>query len=241
MAKIIRASVSWISPAPTGQGVARHLEHRRVARIPPDQDPVTRRQAGHRLLHQVRDRDHVLFGSWRDGSAAVLRDLLRFDLHQRHHAAAVALAHLDHPGQQRVAAVDQVVAEQHRERLVADVPVGAQHGVAEPLRVALPHVVHGGQLAGLAYLGQAFAGLLGGQRLLQLVGPVEMVLDGDLAAPSDEQHVIQAGGDGLLHHVLDRRLVDDRQHSLGVALVVGKNLVPRPTAGITALVTSVMG
>ena len=48
--------------------------------------------------------------------------------------------------EQRVALVDQVVAEQHRERLVADVLLGAQHRVAEALRVALADVVDVGEV-----------------------------------------------------------------------------------------------
>ena len=57
--------------------------------------------------------------------------------------------HLDHAGQQRVARVDQVVAEEHGEGLVADVRGGAQDGVPETARVALADVVHGRQVAGL--------------------------------------------------------------------------------------------
>src|SRR2546425_8018278 len=34
---------------------------------------VARRRAGHRLLHQIRYRDHVLLGGRRDRRAAVLR------------------------------------------------------------------------------------------------------------------------------------------------------------------------
>ncbi len=215
--------------AAPGRGVAQHVEHGGVADVAADQDPVAGRRAGHRLLHQVRDRDHVLLGGRRDRRAAVLRDLLRVHFHQRHHAAAVALAHPDHPGQQRVTAVDDVVAEQHRERLGADVLGGAQDGMAEPLRVALAHVVHGGELAGLAHLGEPLGVLLGGQRLFQLVGPVEVVLDGALAPPGDHQHVVQAGRDGLLHDVLDGRLVDHRQHLLGRGL--GRGQEPGTQAG----------
>jgi hypothetical protein len=167
-------------------------------------------------------RSVTVFGGRRDRGAAVLGDLLRVHLHQRDHAAAVPPAHLDHLGQQRVAAVDDVVAEQHRERLVAHVLGGAEHGVAEALRVALAHVVHGGQLAGFAHLGQPLGVVLGGQRLLELVGPVEVVLDGDLAPAGDHQHVVEAGRDGLLHDVLDGRLVDDGKHLLGRRLGSGQ-------------------
>jgi hypothetical protein len=118
--------------------------------------------------------------------------------------------------------VDEVVAEQHRERLVAHVLGRAEHGVAEPLRVALAHVVHGGQLAGLAHLGQPFEVVLGGQRLFELVVPVEVIFDGALAPAGDHQHVVQAGRDGLLHDILDGGLVDHRQHFLGCRLGRGQ-------------------
>src|ERR1700753_1517385 len=61
---------------------------------------------------------------------------------------AHTLAPLDHPGQQRVPRVDEVAAEQHRERLVADMTGRAQHGVTEAARVALAHAVKRGQLGG---------------------------------------------------------------------------------------------
>jgi hypothetical protein len=47
--------------------------------------------------------------------------------------------------------------------------------------------------------------------------------------------VADAGLVGLFHRVLDQRLVDDRQHFLGLALVAGRNRVPRPATGNTAL------
>ena len=54
--------------------------------------------------------------------------------------------------------------------------------------------------------------------VLQLVGHVEMVLDGLLAAPGDQDDVLDAGVDGFLHHVLDHRLVHQGQHFLGLGL-----------------------
>ena len=43
---------------------------------------------------------------------------------------------------------------------------------------------------------------------------VEVVLDRALAPAGDEQHARDAGPHQLLDHVLDDRLVDDRQHLL---------------------------
>ena len=71
--------------------------------------------------------------------------------------------------------------------------------------------------------------------VLELEVAVEVVLDGALAATGDDEDVVDAGAHGLLDHVLDGRLVDDRQHLLRLAFVAGRNRVPRPAAGITAL------
>ena len=43
---------------------------------------------------------------------------------------------------------------------------------------------------------------------------VEMVLDHALVAAGDEDEMLDAGLAGLVHHVLDQRPVDDRQHFL---------------------------
>src|SRR3989442_15400692 len=53
---------------------------------------------------------------------------------------------------------------------------------------------------------------------LQLVGLVEVILDGALVAPGDEDHLGDARRGRLLHRVLDQRLVDDRQHLLRARL-----------------------
>jgi hypothetical protein len=47
---------------------------------------------------------------------------------------------------------------------------------------------------------------------------VEVILDRVLAAPRDQDNVLRARGDGLLDAVLDDRLVDQRQHLLGLGL-----------------------
>ncbi len=59
-------------------------------------------------------------------------DLRRLDLDQRDDAAAETLLYLDHARQQWIPHVDQVVTEQNREGLVADVLRGDQHGVPKP-------------------------------------------------------------------------------------------------------------
>ena len=131
-------------------------------------------------------------------------------------------------GQQRVAGVDQVVAEQHREGLVADVRGRAQHGVAETARVALAYVVHGREVAGLLHLGEPVRVALAGQRRLQLVVPVEVVLQGALVAPGDHEDVDSPAATASSTTYWIAGLSTTGSISFGVALVAGRNRVPSP-------------
>src|SRR5579863_9697747 len=167
--------------APARRGLAQHAEHGRVADVAADDDPAARRLAGHRLFDQVGDDDHVFFRGRGHRDATVLGYLLGIDLHQRDDAAAVALAYLHHPGEQAVLGIDEVVTEQDGERLGAHVLGRAEHRVAEPARISLPDVVHVGEFARLAHERQTVRVVLGRQRFLELVGTVEVVLDGPLA------------------------------------------------------------
>ena len=60
------------------------------------------------------------------------------------------------------------------------------------------------------------------EKRLELLRHVEVILDGVLAAAGDEDDVGDAGGDRLLDAVLDGRLVDERQHFLGLRLGGGE-------------------
>ena len=57
---------------------------------------------------------------------------------------------------------------------------------------------------------------------LELDVDVEVILDGVLAAAGDEDHVVDARRQGFLDAVLDSRLVDERQHFLGLGLGRGQ-------------------
>ncbi len=83
---------------------------------------------------------------------------------------------------------------------------------ARLLLAGIGDVAGGGQQA----LDDLDVGLLaaGLQRVHQLVGIVEMVLDRALAAAGDEDQFLDPGGAGLFDGVLDQRLVDDGQHFL---------------------------
>ena len=124
--------------------------------------------------------------------------------------------------------MDEVVAQEHGERFVAHVFRRAEHGMAEAFRGALPDRVDRGELVGLADEFEPGGVALGLEHFLELGSPVEVVLDGPLAAAGDQQDVADPGGYRFLHDVLDGRRVDDRQHLLGYRLGGGQE--PRSQA-----------
>src|SRR3712207_2044145 len=119
--------------AAAGLGAVQDVEDVRVEDVPADDRVVGGGVGRVGLLDQAADLDDVAVLGGLHGRAAVEVDLLRGDLHEGDDAAAALLLDLDHALQQGVAGVDQVVAEEHGEGLVADVRSGAQDGVAEAL------------------------------------------------------------------------------------------------------------
>ena len=95
--------------------------------------------------------------------------------------------------------------------------LGAQHGMAQAQHAVLAHIgkmhvvhAHRAQQLQQGLLASRF------QLAFKLVGGVEMVFNGALAAAGDEDHMADAGGVGLFHRILNQRLVDHRQHFLGL-------------------------
>ena len=70
---------------------------------------------------------------------------------------------------------------------------------------------------------------------LELGVGVEVIFDRALERAGDEHQPCGRPPRAPLPRVLDQRLVDDRQHLLGLALVAGKKRVPRPATGKTAV------
>ncbi len=131
---------------------------------------------------------------------------------------AQLLVDVDHLPERRRVRVDDVVAEDHHERLVADQAFGDEHGVAEAERLALADVREVDEVGDLADLGKQIRLAARLEKRLELDVDVEVVLDGVLASAGDEDDVVHARGDGLLDAVLDDRLVHERQHLLGLRL-----------------------
>ena len=75
------------------------------------------------------------------------------------------------------------------------------------------HGAHGARLLELAVCDQA---------VFEVGRVVKIILNGGLAAVGDDEDLLDARSDGLLHDVLDHGLVDQGQHLLGDALGVGQ-------------------
>ena len=170
-----------------------------------------------RLLDQLLDADGARVQR-RPGGDAVHVGLGRRDLHEGDGSLAVPLEAGGELLRGRHGAVDDVVAQHDDEGLVADERLGAEHGVAEPQRLLLPHRDHVGHLGDGPHLGPQ--GLLAGapEVGLQLGRDVEVVHDRVLAAGADQDHLVHAGRHRLLDDVLDRRAIDDGQELLGHGL-----------------------
>jgi len=91
---------------------------------------------------------------------------------------------------------------------------------------------------GLAHDFEEFLLAAGLQLGFELVGFVEVVLDGALGAAGDEDELGDAGGHRFFHGVLDEGLVDDGQHFLGARLGGGEEPGAIPATGNTALRTA---
>ena len=75
-----------------------------------------------------------------------------------------------------------------------------------------------------------------GKFCFQLGAAVKVVLDDVLIAAHDDKDVGDAGADSLLHQILDGGFVHEGEHSFGHRLGGRQHRVPRPAAGMTALV-----
>ena len=141
---------------------------------------------------------------------------------QRDHRRVPALMHFEHRAQQRRVVDHDVVAEQDGERLVADVFPRDRHGVTEAEWITLTDVVEVREVVDVTDLFEQRLLALLLEVVLELEVPVEMILDRVLAAARDHEDVDEPGAGRFFHDVLNRGLVDDRQHLLRLALGRGK-------------------
>jgi len=159
-------------------------------------------------------------------NSITVRLLARHFLHG-HDIAARFPVGVQELGEARRTAVNEVIRQDDGERLLAHEMTGAPDGVTETLRFLLANKTH------IAWLGQnsvqppELVGLsLCEQRVLELKGAVEIVLDRSLAAPCDEDELLDTRSARFIHSILNERAIDDRQQLLRHRLGDGKESCP---------------
>jgi hypothetical protein len=115
-----------------------------------------------------------------------------------------------------------VVRQDHGERLVADQVLGHEHGVTEAQLLLLADVRELGQVSDRPDLAELFDLALLLEQVLELVVEIEVILDRALVGRGDDDDLLDPGSDRFLDAVLDDRLVDQRQHLLGLRLGRGQ-------------------
>ena len=103
--------------------------------------------------------------------------------------------------------------------------------MAEPERFLLPDADQAHHVADPADLPEELAALLAGERVLQLVAAIEVVLDGRLAAAVDHDDLLDARLHRLFDDELDGGRVDDGEHLLGDSLGGGEETRPQTGGG----------
>src|SRR5690606_31398637 len=145
--------------------------------------------------------------------------LAALDIVDAQHTAVLLVGRLDQLAGDRRLRVDQVIGQNHHERLIAHDGRRAQYSVTQPKRRGLARIdavdVRGNDIL---HRVQQLGLVLGRQVGLELGGAVEMVFDGALVAPRDEDQVGDPGRDGLFDRVLYQRLVENGQHLFGHGL-----------------------
>jgi len=164
------------------------------------------------LFNNARHLQHPL-RSMRAGHNAVLIGLAARHLLHGQHATVELTRHRHHLADDGAVRVDHVVGQEHGKRLVAHDGGRAQDGVAQAQGSGLAGV-HAFHRVGnhVAHAVQQRALVLQFQVALQFRHPVEMVFDGALVAPGDEDQFRDARRHGFFDGILDQGPVHDGKH-----------------------------
>ncbi len=198
------------------------LHHVGLQDIAARQDEIGGRGAERRLFDQPLDlRQHAIARTRIDH--AIARRLFHRNFKRADQIAANLFIGIDHLLHAAVArrALHELVGQQDGEGFVADDVARAPDGVSQTQRLLLaqehriarqqPRPVKRRQILAALALGR-----------LRLIGDVEIILDRALAAPGDEDHLLDPCLQRFVHCVLDQRTVDDRQQFLGHRLGRGQ-------------------
>src|SRR6266542_3464875 len=132
-------------PAGVGQGLGEDRKEIRGEDVAADDGEVGRRVLGIGLLDQVQHFEYVPPEAARPDDA-VAADLFLGDAHDGEHGAVVTLEDVEELPHAWHARDDDVVAQEDAEGLVAHQGPRTENGVAEPERLLLPDIGHGGEL-----------------------------------------------------------------------------------------------
>ena len=197
--------------------------------IAPGNDQVRRRFGHLRLFHQAAHFGQRALALARRDDAIAGNFILR-DFQHRDQVAADRVVGIDHLLHAARGTDHQFVRQEDGERLVPDDGPRAPDGMAQAVGhlLAHGHKVARGQPGRLQHVEQV---LLAFQRAFQLIGRVEMVDQRRLAAPGDEDHLLDPRLARFVHGILDQRPVDHRHHFLGDGLGGGQEAGAAPGNG----------
>ena len=150
---------------------------------------------------------------------AVIVHVLAGDTLDGEHRPVHLFEDVDHLTQRRRIGVDHVVAEDDGERFVADQRAGDQHRVAEAERLSLADIGEVDQVRDVADLGEQVLLPSRFEERLELDRHVEVILDRVLAAPGDEDDVVDARGHSFSTPYWMMGLSTSGSISFGCALV----------------------
>jgi hypothetical protein len=152
--------------------------------------------------------------------------------------AVALLVNLGHLLEHRGGRVDQVVGQDHREGLVAQHGLGAQHGVPQAQRLGLAHI-GAGHVLRHDVLHRPAAWRLRPLSSVSARRFVEVVFDRALLRPVMKTMWVMPAATASSTAYWMSGLSTTGSISLGLALVAGRKRVPMPATGNTALVTRV--
>ena len=195
------------------------LEDTGIEHVAPDHGQVGTCILRAGFLHDAFQLGNAALGFFRINDAVLVSLVMRHFLDTEDTALTIA-EHRQHLAQHTVlTGIDQVISEDHGKWLVTDHRFCTQHGMTPAQRLGLAYIGAGHvRRQDFAHDLQQFGLALLLQLRFQLVVLVEVVLDRALAAAGDKHQFLDAGVDSLFRCILDQRLVDHRQHFLGIRL-----------------------
>ncbi len=111
--------------------------------------------------------------------------------------------------------VDNFIAQDDREWLIADEMLGAQDGVTQPHGFRLTNVTEVRQIRNVPHLVQDLALAAALEIFFEFQRTIEMIFNRALPAAGDDDNVFDPGRDRFFHDILNQRFVDQRQHLFG--------------------------